>query len=101
MQFSEVGGMEAFLQKVIKTQDTPTLAKLFKELILKSYGEISADGREFIKDPELAKHFSYTPAFSILYMELATNDKAASDFVNGIIPAEYFNALKEKQTANK
>ena len=58
----------------------------FKDLVLKSYGEKSADGKRFIKTPEISEAFSQTEAYSVLFMELATDADAAAAFVNGIIP---------------
>lgn len=86
MQMSEIGGIDKLLLKIVETKDTPGLIKIFKEIILKSYGEKSADGRRFIKSPELSLAFSQTEAYNKLFMELSTNDKAAADFINGIIP---------------
>lgn len=76
------------IQRVISSQDTPSIIKIFKDLILKSYGEKSPDGRRFIKSEELTKEFTETEAYSQLYMELSTDADAASDFVNGIIPED-------------
>lgn len=58
-----------------------------KNLLLKSYGVKSEDGRRFIKSAALSEEFSQTLAFDAIFMELMGNDKAASDFVNGVIPA--------------
>lgn len=80
------GGYAEMLEKVVAAQDAPTIIKIFKELVLKAYGEKSSDGKRFIKSEELSQAFSQTEAYSILFMELATDDKAASDFVNGIMP---------------
>lgn len=88
MELSEDGGMSNLIQKIVNAKDMPSLVKMFKQLILKSYGVKSADGRRFIKTEELAAEFTQTPAYSILFMELATDEKAASAFVNGIIPQE-------------
>ena len=88
MELSEVGGISNLMMKVVETRDTPGLIKIFKELILKSYGERSADGKRFIKSPELSLAFSQTEAYNKLFMELSTDDKAAADFVNGIIPKD-------------
>ena len=62
------------------------IIKVFKELVLKAYGEKSPDGKRFIKSDELSTAFAQTEAYSELFMKLATDDKAAADFVNGIIP---------------
>ena len=59
-----------------------------KKIVLKSYGVKSTDGRRFIKSEELSTEFSQTPAFSAFMMKLMTDDKEASSFINGVIPAE-------------
>lgn len=59
-----------------------------KDLLLKSYGIKSADGRRFEKSEEISREFSQTIAFDTIFMELMGDDKAAADFVNGVIPAK-------------
>lgn len=88
MEMSVVGGLTEMINKVISTQDMPGLIKIFKELVLKAYGEKSADGKRFIKSEEIATAFAQTEAYSILFMELATNADEAAKFVNGIIPVD-------------
>ena len=88
MELGVTGGYTEMINKIISTQDVPSLIKIFKELILKAYGEKSADGKRFIKSDELATAFSQTEAYSSLFMELATNDVAAAEFVKGIIPSD-------------
>jgi hypothetical protein len=70
MEFSVAGGLKNMLQKIIETQDQVKLAALFKELILKSYGEKSDDGRRFIKTKEVVEAFEQSAAYSELYMLL-------------------------------
>lgn len=88
MELGVVGGMTEMINKIIDTKDTPGLIKLFKKIVLKAYGEKSADGKRFIKNEELSTAFAQTEAYSILFMELATNAEAAAEFVNGIIPVD-------------
>lgn len=92
MEMGTTGGLGEMIQKIIETKDTPSIIKIFKELILKAYGEKSADGKRFIKVNDqgvpLSIAFSQTEAYSQLFMELATNDKEAARFVNGIIPSD-------------
>lgn len=88
MELLQDGGLEKLIQKIISTQDLPELVKLFKALILKSYGEKSPDGRRFIKNDKLTEEFTQTEAYSQLFMELATDSDAAAKFVNGIIPSD-------------
>ena len=57
-------------------------------MIMKAYGVKSDDGKRLIKSEELSIAFTQTEAYSVLFMELITDDKAAADFVNCIIPNE-------------
>lgn len=86
LEMSTAGGFTKMMQTIIRKKDAPQLMATFKNLILKSYGEKSEDGRRFVKSPELSEEFMQTPAYDILFMELCTNAEAASAFVNGIVP---------------
>lgn len=88
MELSVSGGLVETIKRIVDAKDTPAIVKLFKDLVFKAYGEKSLDGKRFMKSEELSIAFSQTEAYSQLFMELATNDKAASDFVNGIIPKD-------------
>lgn len=88
MELGVTGGMTEMLDKIIAAKDAPSLTKTFKEMIMKSYGIKSDDGKRLIKSEELSIAFTQTEAYSVLFMELITDDKAAADFVNGIIPNE-------------
>ena len=87
MELSTAGGLEAMIRKIVAEKDAPAIVKIFKELVLKAYGEKSPDGRRFIKNDEVREAFSQTEAYSDIFMELATNADAAAAFVNGIIPS--------------
>lgn len=88
MELGTAGGLAEMIQRVVNAQDTPSIVKIFKDLILKAYGEKSPDGRRFIKSPELSEAFSQTEAYSMLFMELATDADAAAAFINGIVPSD-------------
>ena len=88
MEMSTTGGFAEMIQRVVAAQDAPSIIKIFKDLILKSYGVKSPDGKRFIKSKELSEEFSQTEAYSQLFMELATDADSAAKFVNGIIPAD-------------
>lgn len=88
MEMSTAGGLAEMIKKVVASHDAPSIIKIFKDLILKAYGEKSADGKRFIKSEEISTAFAQTEAYSILFTKLATDDKAAANFVNGIVPKE-------------
>lgn len=88
MEMSTTGGLAEMIQRIVAAKDQPAIIKIFKDLILKAYGEKSADGKRFMKSEEIRLGFEQTEAYSQLFMKLATDADAAAKFVNGIIPAD-------------
>lgn len=95
MELSTKGGMSTMLESIIAAENTEQIIEVFKRLILNSYGEKSDDGRRFVKSEELSTAFSQTEAYVKLFMELATDTKAAIEFVNGIMPVS-MDEIKEE-----
>lgn len=73
--------------------------KFIKDLMLKSYGIKSADGKRMEKSEEISKEFSETLAFDQMFMELMTDDIAAANFVNSIIPQDVASNIGNKNQA--
>ena len=86
MEMSTEGGLAKMLEKIVAEQDSKRIIEIFKDLILRSYGEKSPDGKRFIKNKEIRDSFSNTEAYSELFMSLATDAEKASAFINGILP---------------
>lgn len=86
MELSHQGGLSEKINRIVATQDSKEIIELFKDLIVKSYGMVSDDGRRFIKNDQLREEFVQTEAYSELFMELASDADEAAKFVNGIIP---------------
>lgn len=100
MELSTNGGYENYINRIIESKDQAELVRIFKDLILKSYGVRSDDGERFVKSKELTDAFTQTDAYSELFMELATNAEAATAFVNGIIPPVLAAKVKEEMKNN-
>ena len=100
MEMSVDGGLAEKIDRITKTQKAPELIKIFKDLINRSYGEKSDDGRRFVKVNDagvpLYIGFTQTEAYSQLFMELATNAEKAAEFVNGIIPTDAAKSIASK-----
>ena len=82
------GGLQSVIQKIIDSKDVPEITRWFKKIIMMAYGEKSADGRRFVKKPELTEDFLQTEAYSELFIELLSDENAAAAFINGIIPKD-------------
>lgn len=97
MELGTTGGMAEMIQRIVAAQDAPAIIKIFKELVLNAYGVKSPDGKRFIKNDELKEEFKQTEAYSMIFMELATDADAAAKFVNGIMPADLQGALNQQK----
>lgn len=100
MELSKEGGFDQWITRIANAQNNPELIKLFKSLILMAYGEKSLDGKKFLKvDPttgrRLSEEFEQTAAYPVLFMELATNTEAATEFINHIIPENAAEAIEK------
>lgn len=93
MELGTSGGLAEMINRIVAAQDAPAIIAVFKDLILKAYGEKSADGKYFRKSREISEAFAQTEAYSILFMELATDADAAAKFINGIVPAQDKQAI--------
>lgn len=88
MQSSVKGGYDVRLKGIAADLNGANIMEFFEDLIAKSYGEKSDDGRRFMKSEEISKAFMETPAYDVLFEEMVTNADAASNFVNAIMPAD-------------
>lgn len=86
MEMTTEGGLKNKLERIAKKLDGPEIMKFFKEIILKSYCTMSADGRRLIKSKEAAEEFTQTPAYDKLFMELLTVEGATDDFIKKVLP---------------
>lgn len=79
------------LTKVMSAFTSKSIFKFLKDLILKSYGVRKDEGRRFAKIDEngkpLSVEFAETMAFEAIMDEFLSDDKAAADFVNAVIPS--------------
>jgi hypothetical protein len=93
LEFSQQGGFETFLKRIIETNDNPELFKLFKSIILMSYGRKSDDGKRFVKTQELRDEFEQSPAFGELLMEIIMDpEESMAAFIKGVMPADFVPA---------
>ena len=85
LEVSTEEGIVDFLENVIRSKDPKELIGQFKRFVLLSYGEKSADGESFMKSDGIRAKFEHSPAYEEVFMELATSDDAAAEFVNNVI----------------
>lgn len=95
-QYSVNGGIDQLFKRIINKGDQHALIETVKDLIHRSYGEVSIDGKSFERKRDgrsLADDFEQTAAYDVLFMELITDDKAAAEFLNGLMPPDILSQL--------
>ena len=100
MEMGTEGGVIEHLQSVINAKKQHEITKFFKTIVLKAYGKKSPNGNRFDKvDPitgvPYSREFEASPAYSEIFMELAMDDVAGAEFVNGIMPKDLADKATE------
>lgn len=96
MEVEVKGGFAEHLKSIAESDDKNALIKEFKRIILMAYGEKSVDGESFVKSQELCDRFAQTAAYNALFMELATDDNAAAEFIVALMPKNMQGRLNKE-----
>ena len=93
---------EDVINTMLKEQNTEALMNSVETLLRLSYGEISLDGKRFIKTPEVQANFFESNAYPVLFLELASNPEEANRFFKETFPENLeatIARIKAKQEA--
>ena len=100
MEMSTKGGLAERIKSIVAAQDAPAIIAVFEDLIQKSYGVKTPDGRGFEKKQEYLDAFMATEAYSILYMELATDAEKAAEFINNVVPSDMSKQIQQSNATH-
>lgn len=85
--------LDKVLERLSTERNGKKIMDIFEDLIHRSYGRKSLDGRRFEKSEEIWEDFYQTEAYSVLFTELVTDAGKAAEFVNQIIPKDMANEI--------
>lgn len=86
MEVSKNGGLSEYMKRIVGTSDVKKILEVFKEIVSRSYGERSDDGKRFVKNKEIAEAFCTTEAYSQMFIEFVSDADAFAKFVSGLMP---------------
>lgn len=89
------------LRRLYETSRGKDIMDIFEDLLCRSYGKKSVDGRRFDKSDELWKDFRATEAYSIIFTDLVTDAKKAAAFLNSIVPKSMAGEINQIMEDNK
>lgn len=91
--------LDKVLTRLVQERNGSKIMEMFEDLLRRSYGKKSLDGRKFEKSDDIWNDFKSTEAYSELFMSIVTDAKAAGEFISHIIPTsladEVQKALKD------
>jgi|SRR5580765_4441250 hypothetical protein len=93
------GGLETVFQKIIDNKDANGMILEIDRFILTAYGV--KDGNDFIKNDEVRKKFTNTPAYDVLFMELSTTEDGLDKFLRAVIPKEALQEIERVEREAK
>ena len=92
--------LDKVIDQISKAQNGRKIMEMFEDLLHKSYGVKSLDGRKFIKNEEVWTDFKETEAYSQIFSEIVTDSKKAVEFLNGILPKDLGMKVNEMMRKN-
>src|SRR4051794_6330819 len=100
------GGIEGHMNKLAASSDAENAFKLFKDIVLASYGIPMADGDGFDKTPEIRHSLEISPALPEIIVPMVEDYRKGLDFIEGCLPKRVRDQAKiaiaeQKQNANK
>ncbi|QFG08721.1 hypothetical protein PBI_INGRID_46 [Arthrobacter phage Ingrid] len=87
------------LDKISKGLQGKELVEVIDDLVLRSYGVKSTDGKRFVKNPELLEEFTSSGAYSVLITELFSLEGSLTEFINGVVPEDLIQKSKQEAQA--
>lgn len=97
MEVSIKGGLKNYLEKVIREDNQAEILKAFKDILTKSIGRRSDNGKMFLKTEDIRNEFLYSGAYEVMFFRMISDANYAANFVNEAFPHD----LVEKMNAGK
>lgn len=88
--------LDKVLERLVEKRNGRQIMETVEDLLHRSYGVKSLDGRKFEKSEEIWKDFFHTEAYSQIFMELVTDQVKTAEFVNGVVSKELAEAVAKE-----
>lgn len=99
-ELSHEGGLSKVLPEMLKNNDMGEVLRLFKKIVMDTYGKRSNDGKRFNPaSKEEAEEFINSPAFDQFFQDITANEGAIGEFITGMMPKSMMKRLDAGQAA--
>lgn len=101
LEVSVEDGLSSLIKKIAASTDGNVIMSTFKDIIARSYGVRSTDGKSFIKTPEATLNFMGSAAYSEMFMDMVGDADKMSEFIRGIVPADLVKQIDSDQPSEE
>lgn len=107
LEYSVPGGMEKSLDRILKrleALDTDVIGEMFdffEQLLVKSYGIKSDDGKRFVKSQEITDEFIQSELYSEIFMKFTMNPDYVHKFILGVMPSDISAEAQQNEEVQK
>lgn len=88
------------IAQLTKTQNGKDAFQLMRDIIETAYGERSADGKRFVKNPEIRKNFTEGLAYDEVIMMFLDGSLDLGKFIEGLLPKKVFEMAKKNSKSD-
>lgn len=85
LETSKPHGLKAWIENIENVPQSEILST-FQDLLRRTYGVKSEDGKHFHKTDEYWEMFKSTNAYEKVFMDICTSQDTMAEFMNGIVP---------------
>lgn len=96
-KYEKHGGIGEYMIEAGREENRLKALAILRELMQRSFGVKSEDGLRHVKKPGMFEEFRETPAYEVLFAELATDADANAAFFNGIMPEHMLKKIQEAE----
>lgn len=97
LDLSSIYGFSGQMERLLKEERTQEIVDAFKGIILSAVGEVSPDGRRFIKNDQIKEDFYRSKAYAQLFVELVSKGEKFAEFLKAAIPDEIRKKMEEEE----
>jgi hypothetical protein len=97
VEMMELEDLEAKVKRLTETENAKEAYEIFKNLIIRAYGEKTLDNRGFDKSPEIRKKFETSLAMPEIIFEFVQNPQLGAEFIEKCLPPKLVAAAKAAQ----
>lgn len=93
--------LERVINKFVETKNIHEIVMFFEDLIKRSFGVKSEDGRSFLKYLDASDAFMQSPAYDVLLIELLSNEQNAIAFFSAILPDDISPSIEHMSNVSR